>query len=214
MKLLITGFDPFGGEKINPSFEAVKRLPDEISGYKIIKKVIPTVFYKSAEVLEAVMEDQKPNIVICVGQSGGGFTMAMERVAINLMEARIPDNEGQQPLDGIISKEGENAYFSTLPCKGIVNDLIKNNIPAGLSYTAGTFVCNYLFYCLMHMMKRKYTDAIGGFIHVPNIPEQVLRQRNTPFMSLDMITRGLEIAIETCIQGPGTINIDHEIPAE
>ena len=199
MKLLITGFDPFGGEKINPSFESVKDINDEIEGVKVIKKEIPTVFNKSIDILHEVIEKEKPDYVICLGQAGGRFDMTVERVAININNARIPDNEGNQPIDTTIFKDGENAYFSTLPINTIAEEMKKNNIPASISNTAGTFVCNNLFYGLMYLINRKYTSIKGGFIHVPFLPEQVLDKRNTPFMSKEQIVKAIEIAIKVTV---------------
>lgn len=123
MKVLITGFDPFGGATINPAFEAVKLLPDTIQQAKIIKIEIPTVFQKDGEVLENSIKQHNPDIVLCVGQAGGRSGVTIEKVAINLMEARIPDNEGQQPLNQQIYKDGKNAYFATIPVKAMVNNI-------------------------------------------------------------------------------------------
>lgn len=200
MKALITGFDPFGGEKINPSFEAVKKMVHQIEQCEIIKQEIPTVFYKSLDVLEVAIERECPDIVICVGQAGGRFELSIERVAINLNEARIPDNEGQKPIGTPIKEDGKNAYFSTLPSKAILKELLDNNIPAAISYTAGTYVCNHLMYGLMYIIERKYPNIRGGFIHVPYLPEQALLKKNTPFMPLDMITKGLELAVKATVK--------------
>lgn len=200
MKALVTGFDPFGGEIINPSFEAVRKMSHRIGQCDIIKQEIPTVFYRSLEVLEAAIERENPDIVICVGQAGGRFELSIERVGINLNEARIPDNEGQKPLGTTIKEDGENAYFSTLPNKAILKEMIENNIPAVLSYTAGTYVCNHVLYGLMYMIEKKYPNIRGGFIHVPYLPEQALLKKKTPFMSLDMMTKGLELAVKATVE--------------
>lgn len=146
MKVLITGFDPFGGEKINPSFEAVKKIQDKVSGAEIIKAQIPTVFKKSIEEVERLITTHEPDVVICVGQAGGRFDITVERVAINIDDARIEDNEGNQPVDKKVFRDGENAYFSNLPIKAMVSEMKNNNIPASLSNTAGTFVCNHIMY--------------------------------------------------------------------
>ena len=146
MKVLISGFDPFGGESINPALEAVKLLPDTIAGAEIIKVEIPTVFNKSAEVMEKFISEHSPDAVICVGQAGGRFTVTPERVAINIDDARIKDNDGNQPIDIPIKEDGSPAYFTTLPIKAMVKNMIDNGYPAAVSNTAGTFVCNHMMY--------------------------------------------------------------------
>ncbi|NUU99253.1 pyrrolidone-carboxylate peptidase [Marinitoga sp. 1154] len=200
MKVLITGFEPFGGEKINPSFEAVKRLDDKIMDAEIIKMEIPTVFYKSIEVLRSKMCEIQPDIVICVGQAGGRAHISIERVAINIDDARIEDNEGNKPEDKPIFFDGENAYFSNLPIKEIVNSIKNIGIPAKISNTAGTFVCNHLLYGLMYYIHRDFKNTIGGFIHVPYLPEQVIEKSNIPSMSIENITKALEKIIEVSIR--------------
>lgn len=200
MKLLITGFDPFGGESINPAFEAVKALPDKIEHCEIIKKEIPTVFGKSLDALEEAIDEHDPDVVICVGQAGGRFELSLEKVGINLNEARIADNDGNQPMGTPIYEDGETAYFSTLPLKGMMKTLHEANIPANISYTAGTYVCNHVLYGLMYMIEKKFPNKRGGFIHVPFLPQQVISKKNMPSMSLEMISMGLEMCIAACIQ--------------
>lgn len=197
MKVLVTGFDPFGDDVINPSFEAVKMLPDVIDNAKIIKIEIPTVFYKSIEVLRKAIDKYQPDVVICVGQAGGRDKIAIERLAINIDDARIADNEGQKPIDKIIEVDGQNALFSTLPIKLIHQRLNEVAIPSEISNTAGTFVCNHLMYGLLSTTLN--TKTRGGFIHVPYIPEQVV---NTSIrsMTLEMITKALTIAISVSLQ--------------
>jgi pyroglutamyl-peptidase I len=146
MKILVTGFDPFGDDVINPAIEAVKRLPDTIDGAEIIKLEIPTVFYKSADVVKKAIEKEQPDYVLNIGQAGGRYELTPERVAINLDDARIADNEGQQPIDKEIKEDGDAAYFSQLPIKAMVDYMKKENIPASVSNTAGTFVCNHIMY--------------------------------------------------------------------
>ena len=200
MKILVTGFDPFGGESVNPALEAVKKLPDEIAGAQIVKLEVPTVFRKSGEVLAAEIEKQRPDAVICVGQAGGRSTVTVEKVAINLAEARIEDNEGNQPTDIKIKEDGETAYFSTLPIKAMVMNMRKNGIPANISYTAGTFVCNDIMYTLLYTLKN-YPNTRGGFIHVPFIPEQVIgKLEGTASMALDLISKNLYCSIEAVVQ--------------
>ena len=167
MKILITGFNPFGGEKINPALEAVKKVKNEINSSKIVKLEVPTVFHKSICALDKAIEDEKPDIVICVGQAGGRSNITIERVAINIIDASIKDNEDNQPIDEKIFNGGRNAYFSNLPIKAIVRDIEKEKIPADISNSAGTFVCNQLMYGLLYLIDTKYPNLKGGFIHVP-----------------------------------------------
>ena len=199
MKVLITGFDPFGGEKINPALEAVKKLPDTIAGAEIIKLEIPTVFRKSLEKIEENIIKHNPDIVISIGQAGGRAEITPERVAINIDDARIPDNEAKQPIDIPIFEDGENAYFSNLPIKAMVKETKEGGIPASISNTAGTFVCNHVMYGILYMAAKKYPNIRGGFIHVPYIPSQVLDKPNTPSMSLKDIAKGLELCVKAAV---------------
>lgn len=195
MKVLITGFEPFGGENINPSYEAVKGLDNTILGAEIVKAEIPTNFSKSVDVLEKLINKEEPDIVICVGQAGGRFDITIERIAINIDDARSPDNEGNKPIDTLIYKDGENGYFSNLPIKTMVEEIRKANIPASISNSAGTYVCNHTMYGLLYLISKKYNHIRGGFIHVPYIPEQVMNKPRTPYMELNIITKGLRLAI-------------------
>ncbi|MBU5485100.1 pyroglutamyl-peptidase I [Clostridium sp. MSJ-11] len=207
MKVLITGFDPFGGEKINPSFEAVKKIDDKVSDAEVIKAEIPTVFKKSIEEVERLIINHEPDIVICVGQAGGRFDISVERVAINIDDARIEDNEGNQPVDKKVFEDGENAYFSNLPIKAMVSEMRSNSIPASLSNTAGTFVCNHIMYGLLYLINKKHPNIKGGFIHVPYIAEQVITKPNTPFMDLDKIAEGLTFAVKAAVENDKDLNI-------
>ena len=196
MKVLITGFDPFGGEKINPAWEAVRALPDNIDGIEVVKLQIPTVFKKSAKKLFENIDSVKPDVVICVGQAGGRYEFSVERVAINVDDGRIPDNDGYQPVDSPVFEDGENAYFSTLPIKAIVEEVKKAGIPAAVSNTAGTYVCNHIMYSLLYYLNKNNLNIKGGFIHVPFIHKQVVEKKNTPYMELTRITKALEISIK------------------
>lgn len=200
MKVLITGFTPFGGEKINPAYEAVKDLEDMINGSQIIKREISTVFHKSIRELDILIEVESPDIVICVGQAGGRFDISLERVAINIDDARIADNEGNQLIDERIYEDGENAYFSSLPIKAMVSRIREGGIPASISNTAGTFVCNHLMYGLLYLINNKYPNIKGGFIHVPYSTEQVISKGNAPSMSIRDITKALNFAIEATLE--------------
>ncbi len=199
MKVLVTGFEPFGKETINPSLEVIKKLDDEIMDSQIIKLKLPTVFGKSIDILENALEKEKPDIVLCIGQAGGRDKITIERVAINISDARIPDNEGNEPIDEVIFEDGDTAYFSNLPIKKMVEEMKTNNVPAAISNTAGTYVCNHIMYGLLYNIDKKYPNIKGGFIHIPYIPEQVIEKANAPSMSLDNIVKGISIAIETAI---------------
>ena len=199
MKVLITGFDPFGGEKINPAWEAVKGIKDTIEGAKIIKLEIPTVFNKSIEKVKEAMELEKPDIVLCIGQAGGRYDMTIERVAINVDDARIEDNEKNQPIDIPVFEDGENAYFSNLPIKAMVEEIKGQGIPASISNSAGTFVCNHIMYGVLYHINKTYKNMRGGFIHVPFINEQVLDKKNQPYMPVEHISKALEAAIKAAV---------------
>ena len=200
MKILVTGFDPFGGEPINPAIESVKRLPDNIAGAEIIKLEIPTVRKKSLEKIEEAINEHNPDIILSIGQAGGRFDISIERVGINLDDFRIPDNEGNQIIDEPIFPDGENSYFVKLPVKAMVQNVQKNNIPASVSYTAGTFVCNHVLYGVLYLIEKKYKGKKSGFIHIPFLPEQVVDKRNTPSMELSTIVKGLTAAIEAIVK--------------
>lgn len=195
MKILLTGFDPFGGEPINPAWEAVKRVSDRLDDIEVIKLMVPTVFYKSIETVQKKMEEVKPDMVLCIGQAGGRFDLCPEFVAINLNDARIPDNEGNQPLEGAIFEDGQTAYFTNLPVKAMVQEIKKAGIPASVSFTAGTYVCNHLMYGLLYTIEKQYPTVRGGFMHVPFITSQVLDKKNMPSLTLDQLTKGIEAAI-------------------
>lgn len=196
MKVLITGFDPFGGESINPAWEAVKGIKENIGEIEVVKLQIPTVFKKSSEILFKEIEKVNPDVVICVGQAGGRYDISIERVGINMDDGRIADNEGNQPIDISIYEDGENAYFSTLPIKAMVEEIKLAKIPASVSNTAGTFVCNHIMYSLLYYINKNNLNIKGGFIHVPYIPQQVVEKKNMPYMEISTITKGLEKGIE------------------
>lgn len=190
-KLLITGFDPFGGEKINPSWEAVKLLPDRIGEFEITKMQIPTVFGKAAAMVLETAEELHPDVILCIGQAGGRTGITPEVIGINLQEARIPDNEGNQPAAMPVFQDGPAAYFSTLPVRDMVKAISETGIPASLSYSAGAFVCNDVLYTLLHRLNGTHVRA--GFVHVPFLPEQAGDKH--PSLSLEKIVQALEAAI-------------------
>lgn len=193
MKIIVTGFDPFGGEKINPSIECVKDLP-EIEGVELIRLELPTVFKESAKRLNEVINDVKPDAVLSVGQAGGRSGITMERIAINVDDARIPDNISQQPIDEAIQLDGEAAYFTTLPIKRIVKAIREAGISAEVSNSAGTFVCNHIMYQSLFAATKADKPFKAGFMHIPFIPEQTT---DKPSLPLEESTKALQIAIET-----------------
>ena len=193
MKIIVTGFDPFGGETINPSIECVKALP-EIEGVELIRLELPTVFKESAKRLNEVINDVKPDAVLSVGQAGGRAGITMERIAINVDDARIPDNISQQPIDEAIQLDGEAAYFTTLPIKRIVKAIREAGISAEVSNSAGTFVCNHIMYQSLFAATKADKPFKAGFMHIPFIPEQTT---DKPSLPLEESTRALQIAIET-----------------
>ena len=196
MKVLITGFDPFGGESINPALEAVMALPDTIDEIEVIKLEIPTVFGKSLAKIKEAIKLHQPDVVISVGQAGGRFGITPERVAINVDDARIKDNEGNEPVDVKVAENGPAAYFSNLPIKAMTQAMVKAGIPASVSNSAGTFVCNHVMYGVLHMIHTEFPNIRGGFIHVPYIPAQVTTKPNMPSMSQADITKGLALCIQ------------------
>lgn len=194
MKILITAFDPFGGERINPAYEAVTKLR-EPEGAALIRLKVPTVFGKSIKVMTEAMEKEKNDVLICVGQAGGRSAITPERVAINIMDASIPDNEGNMPQDQPVISGSKNALLSTLPVKKIVEAINAAGISSRLSSTAGTFICNQLMYEALALCKDRFPNTLAGFIHVPYMTEQLKDKPDMPGMSEDEIVRGLEAAI-------------------
>jgi len=204
MKVLITGFTPFGGESTNPAYEAVKRLPNQIEGIEVVKEEVPTEFHKSIRTLDQLMQREMPDVVICVGQAGGRPNMSIERVAINVDDARIPDNGGNQPVDMPIVENAPVAYFSSLPIKAITEAIRNQGIPASVSNSAGTYVCNHIMYGLLNLIDTKYQGVKGGFIHVPFSEEQVIDKPTMPCMNLQTIAKALEIAVKIACE----VNVD------
>lgn len=202
--VLLTGFEPFNGAAINPSWEAVHAL-DGWSGpdFQVVARQLPCVFGGANLALLEAIDALKPDIVIAVGQAGGRPDISVERVAINVDDASIFDNAGQQPVDAPIAAGGPAAYFSTLPIKAIVRALRVRGLKSSVSQTAGTFVCNHVFYGLMHHVagRPESEPAIkAGFIHVPFLPEQAEdRPERPPSMALDEIIDGLRIAVEVAL---------------
>ena len=195
MNILVTAFDPFGGEKINPAQQAVERLADIIGEAKIHKLIVPTVFGKAAENVIEEMNKLRPDAVVCVGQAGGRKSVTPERVAINVMDANITDNIGQQPVDEVIVADGPAAYFSTLPVKRMVQAIRDAGLPGDVSNSAGTFVCNSLLYSVLHHAATNMPQTRAVFVHVPYIPEQTVGKEGVASMPLEDIVRALSAAI-------------------
>ncbi len=195
MRILYTGFSPFGGETVNPAWEAVRRLPDTVAGAQILRMELPTSFRASGDLLASAMERLRPDAVICVGQAGGRAAVTPERIAVNLMDAAIPDNDGFRPVDMPICPGGPAAYFSTLPLRRIEAAVRAEGIPAALSCSAGTYVCNCLMYRLLGLAERSRTPVRAGFIHVPYAEEQCVgKPDGTPFLPLWQMVRALTAA--------------------
>ena len=207
MKILVTGVDPFGSDKINPAIEAVKKLPDTIKGAKIIKLEIPTVFNKSAQVVHQAIVKEQPDYVLNVDQAGGRSALTPERVAININDGRIPDNDGYQPLDEPIQPDGDTAYFTQLPIKPMAKAIRAAGLPAIVSNTAGTYVCNHIFYQVQYMRTKEFPKLKAGFIHIPFLPEQVITRPNQPSMALADIIKGLTAAIGAIVERDGQSEI-------
>lgn len=200
-KILLTGFDPFGEEEINPATEVVKKFSQKkIDGYQIKTIEIPTVYKKSIEEIKEEIKKINPELVISIGQAGGRTDISIERIAINIDDYRIKDNEGNQPVDKAINSNGKNAYFATLPIKEMVENIKEKGIPAEISNSAGTFVCNHVMYGLLDYIDENKLDIKAGFIHIPFLPSQVVDKKNKASMSLETVEKGLEIAIKTAIR--------------
>lgn len=200
MKVLVTGFDPFGGEPVNPALEAIKKLDGRvIAGAEIFTREIPTVRWKAIEAVKDAICELDPDLIFTIGQAGGRMEITPERIAINVDDFRIPDNEGNQAVDEPIAPEGPAAYWSTLPIKGMVDAMRKQGIPASVSNSAGTFLCNHVFYGLMHYLSQEKKPRRGGFIHIPYLPEQAAKNPGQPSMSLELVVQGLSTAIETAL---------------
>lgn len=206
MKALVTGFEPFGGDKVNPSWLAASRLKKKIGSLAVHTAELPTSFGRSADALRDRIDKLRPDIVLCVGLAGGRSELCLERVAINVQDARIRDNDGKQPIDKPVVPGGPAAHFATLPIKACVAEMRKAGLPASVSNTAGTFVCNHIFYALMDMAAKGPSPLRGGFLHVPYAPEQAAGLAGAPSMAIDDIARGIEIILEVSATRTGDIH--------
>lgn len=193
--VLVTGFEAFGGEASNPSWDLCEQLPALIAGLRVVKCRVPCEFHRSIEVVAEAIGRHRPKLVLCLGQAGGRAHLSVERVAINVDDARIPDNAGAAPVDEAIAPQGPPAYFATLPVKAMAAAMRKAGVPAEVSNTAGTYVCNHLMYGVLHHIATDKAGARAGFIHVPYAEHQVLDKPAAPAMSLATMARGVEAAI-------------------
>lgn len=201
--VLLTGFEPFAGEAINPSQELVRALAGRtIAGHRLHGAALPVAFASAGTALAAAIARTRPVLVLALGQAGGRARISLERVAINLVDARIADNDGAQPIDQPVLAGAPAAYFSTLPVKAMLAALQAAGIPAELSFSAGSFVCNAVFFTLLHQLARHHPGVRGGFIHIPYLPAQAAAHAGAASMDLDTLTRGLGIAIETALAHP------------
>ena len=198
--VLVTGFMPFAGERSNPSWEIVKRLPDSIAGYKLEKLRVPTEFGTAIAITTKAIDKLAPSIVLCFGQAGGRTCMSVERIAINVDDARITDNAGRQLIDEAIRADGPAAYFCSVPIKAMVAAMSKADVPADVSNTAGTFVCNHLIYGVLHHLAESKSSTRAGFIHVPYLESQVLDKPDAASMALATMITGAKAAIMAAIK--------------
>ena len=204
--VLLTGFAPFGGEAVNPSWQAVRALEGrEIEGHRVAAVELPTEFDTSLPALRRALHRHEPRVAIAVGLAGGRDGISLERVAINMIDARISDNAGAQPVDVPVLRGGAAAFFSTLPIKSALLELQRAGIPAHISQTAGTYVCNQVFYALMHALRRR-RNTRAGFVHVPWLPRQALAH-GQPGMPRDQVTRAFEIIVRTALATPRDVRI-------
>jgi pyroglutamyl-peptidase len=198
-KVLVTGFAPFGGEGVNPSWQVVEGLPATVEGARIAKCLVPTEFRRAIAAVAEAMEEHHPDIVLCLGQAGGRFRISVERIGINIDDAAIADNAGAQPIDEPIAQPGPAAYFATVPVKAMVEAMLAAGVPAEVSNSAGTFVCNHLLYGVLHYIAAQGLATRAGFIHVPYAEGQVLDKPGTPAMAVETMARGVAAAIRAAV---------------
>lgn len=206
-RVLLTGFEPFGGETVNPSWEAVRALRGRrIAGHRIEVARLPTAFGDALTALGAALAASRPRLVIAVGQAGGRDRLSLERIAINIDDARIADNRGRQPIDQPVIAGAPAAYFGTLPIKAALAALTDAGIPAAISQSAGTYVCNHVFYGLMHALEQRH-GVRGGFVHIPFLPAQAVQHRGAPSMALDTVIAALRLIVEVSLRTDGDARI-------
>lgn len=197
--VLVTGFEAFGGEASNPSWEICKLLPAAIAGARIETLEVPCEFRRAIEVVAHAIARSRPALVICIGQAGGRSQLSIERVGINLDDARVPDNAGSQPVDEPVAPMGPPAYFATVPIKAMAKAARDAGIPAEVSNTAGTYVCNHLLYGVLHYIAASGLAVRAGFIHVPYAEGQVVDKPGEPSMAVPTMARGIEAAIAAAL---------------
>jgi pyroglutamyl-peptidase len=206
--VLVTGFDPFGGERLNPSWEICRQLAGKtIAGRRIEACKVPCEFRASIEAVAEAIEEHRPGLVICLGQAGGRAHMSVERVAINVDDARIADNAGARPVDEPIARQGPPAYFATLPVKAMTAAMRAAGVPSEVSNSAGTYVCNHLMYGVLHLLAAGGSPARAGFIHVPYAEEQVLDKPGIPALAIATMVRGVEAALEAAIRNTTDLRV-------
>jgi pyroglutamyl-peptidase len=205
--VLLTGFEPFGDEATNPSWDAVRALQGvRIGGHRIETRCLPVVFGEANQQLRKAIAETKPALIVCVGQAGGRAQLSLERVAINVDDARRPDNAGNAPIDAAIVADGPAAYFTSLPIKRLRQALQRAGIPAEVSQTAGTYVCNHVFYGLMHALRNK-RGLRGGFVHIPYSPDQAARHAGAPSLPTATVVEALRIIVRTTLKHPDDLAI-------
>lgn len=200
MKVLLTGFEPFGGETRNPSAEIVECLPDKIGGAEIRKLILPVVRGKASAAVREAVENIRPDVILSIGQAGGRGEISVERVAINLDDYRIPDNEGNRPVEEPVVPGGPDGYFCTVPVKKMADAIQAAGIPASVSLSAGSFVCNHVMYATLHMLAECYPNTRFGFIHIPYLPEQVTDKPNLPSMILELSVKAVMVALQAALE--------------
>lgn len=201
MRILVTGFEPFGQDVVNPSLELLKKLPSQILKADIIKLEVPVVRWKALNKIREAIKEYSPDVILNVGQLAGRADVSIERVAINIDDYDTPDNEGNQPVDETIIKDAPPAYFMTIPIKAILKKLTENRMPANISNSMGTFLCNHVAYGVANIISEsEYENIKTGFIHIPILPEQAINKPRTPSMSLETSTRAIELVIEAIVE--------------
>ena len=198
--VLVTGFEPFDADPINPSQEIARALDGEIvAAHRVVGATLPTEFARALPAMELLIDKHRPTLVLALGLAGGSAGLSLERVAINLIDARIADNAGEQPVDVAVVENAPNAYFSTLPIKAMLARLREAGVPAQISHSAGTFVCNQVFFGLAHLLAARHPQVRGGFVHVPWLPAQATRHGDAPHLTLDSMLAAVRLCLETAL---------------
>lgn len=199
MKLLLTAFEPFGEDHINSTDEILNLIPGRVAGAQVVSLCLPVVFGKSLDVLRDAIERERPDAILCLGQAGGQDTITPERIAVNIEDASIPDNDGRQPVDQPVYPDGPDAYFSTLPVKEMTEAIRREGLRARLSNSAGTFVCNQVMYGLLYILEHEYPGVRGGFLHLPYLTEQAALHPGAFGMTRGELVKGVTAAVRAVI---------------